>query len=124
MHIKIVNTQGKYKRIIMRSDDPGRVYRWKGYGAVNQLNCCAAPQGIDGVYPGSDRGCIEHFSSLSFGLVLVIDRASQYEVDGGLGFRWVFSTSNCPVGSEGSFCSASRLLDVSFEVPSPYQFFY
>ena len=53
-HIKIMNTQSKYKRIIMRSDDPSRVYRRKGYGAVNQLNCCAAIRGTDGVYPGSD----------------------------------------------------------------------
>ena len=54
VHIKIVNTQSKYKRIIIRSDDPGRVYKRKGYGAVNRLNCCAALRGIDGVYPGSD----------------------------------------------------------------------
>ena len=53
VHIKIVNTQSKYKCIIMRNDDPGRVYRRKGYGAVNWLNCCVAPRGINGVYPGS-----------------------------------------------------------------------
>ena len=54
MHIKIVNTQGEYKRIIMRSDDPSRVYRWKGYRAVNRLNRCAALWGTDGAYSGSD----------------------------------------------------------------------
>ena len=54
MHIKIINTQGKYKRIIMMSDDLGRVYRWKGYGVVNRLNCCAALRGTDGVYPSSN----------------------------------------------------------------------
>ena len=54
MHIKIVNTQGEYKRIIMGSDDPGRVYRRKGYGAIDQLNRCAALWGTDGVYLGSD----------------------------------------------------------------------
>ena len=124
MHIKIVNTQSKYKGVIMRSDDLGRVYRWKGYGAVNRLNCCVALRGTDSVYPGSDCGCTEHFSSLSFGLVLVIGRASQYEVDGALGFRWVLDTSNCPVGSGGSFCSAGRLLDVYSKVPCPYQFLY
>ena len=32
MHIKVVNTQGEYKRIIMGSDDPGRVYRRKDMG--------------------------------------------------------------------------------------------
>ena len=54
VHIKIVNTQSKYKRIIMRSDDPSQVYRRKAYGVVNRLNCCAALQGTDGVYPGFD----------------------------------------------------------------------
>ena len=54
VYIKIINTQGKYKRIIMRSDDPGRVYRWKGYGDVNWLNCCVALRGTDGVYPSSN----------------------------------------------------------------------
>ena len=54
VHIKIVNTKSKYKCIIMRSDNPGWVYKRKGYGAVNRLNCCAALRGTDGVYPGSD----------------------------------------------------------------------
>ena len=64
------------------------------------------------------------FFSLSFRLVLVIGRASQYEVDGGPGFRWMLSTINCPIGNKGSFCSAGRLPNVSSEVPSSYQFFY
>ena len=50
MHIKIVNTQSKYKHIVRRSNDPGQVYRRKGYGAVNRLNCCAALRGTDGDY--------------------------------------------------------------------------
>ena len=54
VHIKIVNTQSKYKCVIMRSDDLGRVYRWRGYGAVNRLNCCVALRGIDVVYPSLD----------------------------------------------------------------------
>ena len=54
MHIKIVNIQSKYKRIIIRSDDPGRVYRRKIYGTVNRLNCHASLRGTDGVYPGSN----------------------------------------------------------------------
>ena len=61
---------------------------------------------------------------MSFGLVLVIGRASKYEVDGGPGFRWVFGTNNCLIGSGGSFCSTGRLSNVSSEVPSPDQFFY
>ena len=41
VHIKIVNTQGEYKHIIMGGDDPGRVYRRKRYGAIDRLNRCA-----------------------------------------------------------------------------------
>ena len=67
---------------------------------------------------------MELFSSLSFGLVLVVYRAFQYEVDGGLGLRWVFSTNNCLVGRGGSFCFAGRLPNVTSEVPSPDQFLY
>ena len=40
------------------------------------------------------------------------------------GFRWVFSTSNCSVSCEGSFCFASQLPNVPFKVPRPDQFFY
>ena len=67
---------------------------------------------------------MEHFSYLSFGLVLVINRASEYEVDSRRGFRWVFSTCNCPVDKGGCFYAVGRLANVSFEVPSPNQFFY
>ena len=37
MHITIVNTQGEYKCIIMGSDDPGWIYRRKGYKAIDRL---------------------------------------------------------------------------------------
>ena len=40
MHIKTVNTDSKYKCIVMRGNDPGRVNRGKGYRAVNLLNYC------------------------------------------------------------------------------------
>ena len=90
MHIKIVNTQSKYKRIIMRSDDPGRVYGWKGYGAVNRLNCCAVLRGTDGVYSSSDwRLCEAFFFNVVWICIGSSVWASQYEVDGGPGFRWV-----------------------------------
>ena len=54
VHIKIVYIQGEYKRIIMGSDDLGRVYKKKGYGTIDQLNRCIALRGTDGVYSGSD----------------------------------------------------------------------
>ena len=54
VHIKIFNTQGEYKHIIIGSDEPSWVYRRKGYGAIDRLNSCTAFRGIDGVYSGSD----------------------------------------------------------------------
>ena len=54
MHIKNVNTHSKYKCIVMRGNDPGRVDRGKGYRAINRLSCCGVFPGADGVYPGSD----------------------------------------------------------------------
>ena len=44
MHIKTVNTDSKYKCIVMRGNDPGRINRGKGYKAVNWLNCCETPR--------------------------------------------------------------------------------
>ena len=67
----------------MGSDDPGRVYRRKGYGAIDRLNRCAALWGTDGVYSGSDCVHTEYFSPLLLRLLLIIDWASQYIVDGG-----------------------------------------
>ena len=54
MDIKIVNTHNKYKCIVMRGNDPGRVNRGKGYQAVNPLICYGVLPGANGVYPGSD----------------------------------------------------------------------
>ena len=54
MHIKNVNTNSKYKCIVIRGNDPGRVDRGKEYRAVNQLNYCDVLSGADGVHPGSD----------------------------------------------------------------------
>ena len=54
MHIKTVNTDSKYKCIVMRGNDPGRVDKGKGYRAANWLNCCDVLLDADGVHPGSD----------------------------------------------------------------------
>ena len=75
MHIKTVNTHSKYKCIVMRGNDKGRVNRGKGYLAVNWLSCSGVLPGADGVYPGSDRGHSEHFSPMLFRLILAIDRS-------------------------------------------------
>ena len=49
MHIKTVNTNSKYKCIVMRGNDPSRVNRGKGYRAVNRLNYCDVLSDADGV---------------------------------------------------------------------------
>ena len=54
MHIKTINTDSKYKCIIMRGNDPGRVAKGEGYRVVNRLNCCDVLLGADGVHPTSD----------------------------------------------------------------------
>ena len=54
MHIKTVNTDSKYKCIVMRGNDPSRVNRGKGYWVVDRLSYCGVLPGADGVYPGSD----------------------------------------------------------------------
>ena len=124
MYIKTVNTDSKYKCIVMRGNDPGRVNRGKGYKAVNWLNCCDVLSGADGVYLGSDRGRWEHFSSLLFGLILAIGRSPQYKVDGWPGSRGMFSVNNDHV-SYGSDCyPAGWLSNISSEVPSPNPFFH
>ena len=66
MHIKTVISDSKYKCIVMRGNDPGRVNRGKGYRAINRLNCCDVLSGADGVHLGSDLGRLEHFFFLCF----------------------------------------------------------
>ena len=41
---------------MVRSNDPGRVYRGKGYRVIDRLDCSTAVWGVDGVYPGLDYG--------------------------------------------------------------------
>ena len=70
------------------SDDPGRVNGRKGYRAVNQLYCSAVIWGTDGVNPGSNCGCSQQLFPLTLGLVLIINWAAQYVIDGGPGLGW------------------------------------
>ena len=123
MHIKTVNTDSKYKCIVMRGNDPGRVNRGKGYKAVNRLNCCDVLSGADGVHPGFDRGCSEHFSPLLFGLILATGRSPQYKVDGWPGARGMLDINNDPVNCRSDCYPAGWLSNISSEVPSPNQFF-
>ena len=54
MYIKVVNTDSKYKCIIMRGNNPSKVYRGEGYRVVNPLNCCDDFLGSDCVHSGFD----------------------------------------------------------------------
>ena len=49
MYIKTVNTDSKYKCIVMRGNDSSRVDRGEGYRVVNRLNCYDVLLGADGV---------------------------------------------------------------------------
>ena len=124
MHIKTVNTHDKYKCIVMRGNDPGRVNRGKGYRAVNQLNCCDVLSGANGVHPGFDRGRSEHFSPLFFELILAIGQSPQYKVDGWPGSRSMLGTNNDPVSCGSGCCLAGWLSYIPFEVSGPNQLFY
>ena len=57
----------------------------KGYGAVDRLDYFAADWSVDCVYPGSDGGCAQHALLLALRLILIVNRAAQYIVDGGRG---------------------------------------
>ena len=60
----------------------------KGYGAVDRLDYFAADWSVDCVYPRSDGGCAQHALLLALRLILIVNRAAQYIVDGGPRFRW------------------------------------
>ena len=124
MHIKTVNTHSKYKCIVMRGNDPGRVNRGEKYRAVNRLSCCGVLPSANGVYPGSDGGRLEHFSPLLFGLILAIDRSPQYKIDGWAGPQGMLNIHNDPVSCGSACYPAGWLSYISSEVPSPNKFFH
>ena len=124
MHIKTVNTHSKYKCIVMRDNDPGRVNRGKGYRAFNQLSCSGVLPGANGVYPSPDRSHPEHFSPLLFGLILAIGRSPQYKVDGRTRARGMLNINNDPVSCGSDCYPAGWLSNISSKVPSPNRFFH
>ena len=76
MHIKIVNAQSKYEHILVWSNDPGRVYRGKGYRVVDRLDCFVVVWDMDGVYPGPDCGCKQQPLLLALRLILIVDQGA------------------------------------------------
>ena len=103
----------------MWCDDPCRIDRWKGYRAVHQQDCKDISPITDGVHSGSNRGCPEHCSPLFLGLILVVDRSPQYEVDGRPRFGGIFDLYNGPMGCGSCCCPAGWLPQVPSEVAGP-----
>ena len=108
----------------MWRDDPCGVNRWKGYRAVHRKNCWDISLIADGVYPGFNEGCLEHSSPLFLGLILVVDRSPQYEVDGRPRPWSMFDFCNGLVGCGSECCPTGWLPQVSSEVAGPNQLFY
>ena len=104
MHIKTVNTYSQYKCVVVWCDDLCKVNRWKGYRVVHRHNCWDISPIIDGVHSRSNRGCPEHSSPLFLGLVLVVGRSPQYEVDGWQRSQSMFDFCNGPTGCGSSRC--------------------
>ena len=124
MHIKTVNRYSQYKCVVVWCEDPCRVNRWKGYKVVYRQNRWDIPPIADGVDSGSNRGCPEHSSSLFLGLILVVGRSPQYEVDGRLRSWSVFNFCNGPAGCGSSYCPPGWLPQILSEVTDPNQLFY
>ena len=116
MHNKIVNTQSKYECIVVRSNDPGRVNKGRGYRAVNQLDCFAAIWDMDGVHPGPGCGRSQQPPLLALRLILIFNRAAQYVVYGGPRFRRKLCAGHYSFNRKGGFSSMDRLSNISFEV--------
>ena len=117
VHIKIVNAYSQYECVVVWCDDPCRVNRGKGYGAVHRQNYYDIPPVANGVYSGYNRGRLEHSSPLFLGLILAIGRSPQYKIDGRPGFWSMFDICNGPVGCGSSCCPAGWLLQIPSEVP-------
>ena len=56
MYIKTTNTEGEYQYIIVGHNNPIRVDRTKGYGAIYGLGFFTAAFHVDIIYPSFDCG--------------------------------------------------------------------
>ena len=124
VYIKTVNTHSQYECVIVWCDDPCRVNRWKGYEAIHRQNCWDISPIADGVHYGSNQGCPEHSSPLFLGLILVVSRPLEYEVDGWPRYGSVFNFCNGPMGCGSSCCPPDRLPQIPSKVADSNQFFY
>ena len=56
MHIKTTDTEGEYQCIIVGHDNPLRVDKREGYGAIYELGFFTVAFRVDSIYLGFDCG--------------------------------------------------------------------
>ena len=106
------------------NNDPGRVNEGKGYGAVDWLDRFAADWSVDHVYPGLDHGGAQHALLLALRLILIVNRATPYIVDGGLRLRWVLCADCYSFDRKGGLRYADCLPNITPKVADPNQLFH
>ena len=124
MHIKTVNTYSQYECVVVWCDDPCRVKRWKGYRVVQWQNRWDILSITYCFHSSSPRGYSKHSSSLFFGLIMVVSRPPQYEVDGRPRSWSVFNIYNCPAGCDSSCCPPGWLPQIPSEVTGSNKLFH
>ena len=104
---------------MVRSNDPGRVNKGKGYRSVNWLDRYVAIWDVDGVHPGLSCGRLQQPLLLALRLILIVNRAAQYVVYGGLRFRRELYAGRYSFNYRGGLYSTYRLPNISLEVADP-----
>ena len=108
----------------MWCDDPCRVNRWKGYRVVHRQSIWDISPIADGVHSGSNRGCPKHPSSLFLGLILVVSRSPQYEVNGRSRSWSMLNLCNGPAGCDRGYYPSGWLPQIPYKVAGLNQSFY
>ena len=98
------------------NNDPRRVNGGKEYGAVDRLDCSVVDWRVDRVYQGPDDGYKQHALLLALILILIVSRAAQYMVDGGLRFRRELWDDNYSFNRRGNLSYVDRLPNIPYEV--------
>ena len=100
----------------MRSNDPGRVNKGKGYRVVNWLDCSAAILDMDGIHSGLGCGRSQQPPILAFRLILVVNWVAQYVAYGGSRFKRELCAGRYSFNRGGGLSFANRLPNISPEV--------
>ena len=106
------------------SNESGRVYRGKGYKAVDRLDCFVVVWDVDGVYPGPNYGCTQHPFLLALRLILIVNRAAQDVVYDGPRFRRELCIGRYSFNRRGGLSSTDCLPDISHKVAGPDKLFH